>query len=203
MDILTMKSKVSLGCNRCDKCCVYRGDIKLTGVNIYQISKHLNMTPKEFIEKYTERLEDSFPEIVFKTKGEKRECILYDDDFKGCSINSIKPLQCIMFPLVPENLKRNYFTSNNQCPYVPPKKITVKKWLDGNNRLYSKNKKNYLKWISYMEWISYREDKLTKEEKEKIYFYLFENYDIKKNNLNKQFDLNLKEVERIINQKED
>lgn len=30
MEIVTINSKVKLGCNICDKCCINRGDIKLT-----------------------------------------------------------------------------------------------------------------------------------------------------------------------------
>ena len=41
MDILTLKSKVRLGCTRCEKCCIYRGDIRLNPLNICKISKYL------------------------------------------------------------------------------------------------------------------------------------------------------------------
>ena len=40
MDILTMKTKEKLGCNLCDRCCEFRGDIKLTPVNVCRISKY-------------------------------------------------------------------------------------------------------------------------------------------------------------------
>ena len=33
-ELLTLKSKVELGCDRCDTCCKYRGDIRLTIKNI-------------------------------------------------------------------------------------------------------------------------------------------------------------------------
>ena len=109
MDILTLKSKVKLGCNMCDKCCIYRGDIRLLPINVWRISKYLNISVKEFLEKYTDRPEGNKLELVLKTTGELRQCILYDEPGKKCGIHPVKPLQCVMFPLVPENLKRDYF----------------------------------------------------------------------------------------------
>ena len=57
MDILTLNSKVKIGCKICDKCCIYRGDIKITSINVCMISKFLKISPKEFIEKYTHDVE--------------------------------------------------------------------------------------------------------------------------------------------------
>ena len=68
---------------------------------------NLNLSPKEFIQRYTHELE--YPEIALKGIGEKNECILYSHDIQGCSIHKVKPMQCVMFPLVPENLKKDYF----------------------------------------------------------------------------------------------
>lgn len=124
-DILTLKSKEKLGCNRCEKCCIYRGDIRLTPINVCNISRFLNISIKEFLEKYTNRLKDSEPELVLKTVGELRECILYDKKIKGCGIHKVKPMQCVMFPLVPENLKRDYFYNSNQCILEDTKPISV------------------------------------------------------------------------------
>ena len=115
MDILTLKSKVKLGCNLCDKCCIYRGDIRLLPINVWRISKYLNIPVKEFLNKYTERPENNNLELVLKTTGELKQCILYDENEKKCGIHPVKPLQCVMFPLVPENLKRDYFVDSGQC----------------------------------------------------------------------------------------
>ena len=199
MAILTLKSKDKLGCNRCDKCCIYRGDIRLTGVNIYQISKYLNLSPKEFIEKYTHELE--YPEIALKGIGEKNECILYNHDIQGCSIHKVKPMQCVMFPLVPENLNKDYFYNQGTCVYKDAKKITVKKWLNGNNGIYKKYKQTYIDWIYLIELIQFQKRLLSKNEMEKIKFLLFENYDLNKRNIKKQVYNNMDEVKKILNSK--
>ena len=79
MDILTLKSKVKLGCIRCEKCCIYRGDIRISPLNLCKISKFLKITTKEFLEKYTDRLPGNVLEIVLKTVKEEKQCILYDE----------------------------------------------------------------------------------------------------------------------------
>ncbi len=198
-DILTLKSKEKLGCNRCEKCCIYRGDIRLTPINVCNISRFLNISIKEFLEKYTNRLKDSEPELVLKTIGELGECILYDKKIKGCGIHKVKPMQCVMFPLVPENLKRDYFYNSNQCILEDIKPISVNTWLNGNHRIYSKNKKICMEWISFIEEVQPKCKTLSKDEKDKIYNILFVNYNINKINLKKQMKNNIEEVKKFLN----
>lgn len=186
MDILTLKSKVKLGCNMCDKCCIYRGDIKLTPINACKISKYLNITLKEFIIKYTDRLEGRPLELVLKTVGDKRECILYNNETHSCKIHKVKPMQCTMFPLVPENLKRDYFYNSEQCMIEDAKEITIDKWLNGNNNNYKKNKDICLKWIDFLEDVQPKIINIDKRKIDQYYKLLFEDYNFKKFNLKKQ-----------------
>ncbi len=198
MKILTLKSKDKLGCNRCEKCCIYRGDIRIIPANACKISKFLKIPLKEFLYKYTNRLENSKLELVLKTTGELRECILYDKNIKGCKIHSVKPMQCVMFPLVPENLKRDYFYNSNQCTLKDAKEITINEWVNGNNNIYSKNKKIYIEWIKFIEWIEPKLESLSKEEIEELYRILFEKYNLKRWNFNLQMRRNMWKVEKII-----
>lgn len=198
MDILTLKSKVNLGCNQCDKCCVYRGDIRLTPLNVCNISKFLKITIPEFIEKYTDRPENNVLELVLKTTGDKNECILYDKSIHGCYIHSVKPMQCVMFPLIPENLKRDYFYNSEQCSFKNEKEISVNEWLNGNNNIYKKNKEICIEWIKFLEWAQEKVKNYSTNEIDELYKILFENYDLKKNNLKKQMLRNMREVEKMI-----
>lgn len=199
MDILTLKSKVKLGCTRCEKCCIYRGDIRISPLNLCYISKFLKINPKEFVEKYTDRVKDNVLEIVLKTIKEEKQCILYNNQIKGCSIHKVKPMQCVMFPLVPENLKRNYFYNSNQC-IVEGKEITVDDWLNGNNKIYSRNKKAYIEWINFLEYVQSKiDDTFEKKEIEEYYRIIFENYNLKKLNLKSQVRQNMYKVEKMIN----
>ena len=67
--VLKLNSKANLNCLICDRCCKYRGDIRLTPINVLEISKYLKISPKNFLEKYTIELEDEQPEIVIKAVG--------------------------------------------------------------------------------------------------------------------------------------
>ncbi len=129
-DILTLKSKVKIGCDMCDTCCKYRGDIRLTIKNIHNISRYLGITPMEFIEKYTHKIDENEPELALNSTGEYKECILYDSVKKRCSVHPVKPLQCVVFPLFPEDIKNDYFYLTDQCKCKNKKTITVDEWLN-------------------------------------------------------------------------
>lgn len=198
MDILTLKSKVKLGCNRCEKCCIYRGDIKINPLNVCQISKYLKIDVKEFLSKYTDRLNNHGLEIVLKTVKKERQCILYDENIKGCKIHKFKPMQCVMFPLVPENLKRDYFYDSKECVLENAKEISVNDWINGNNKIYSRNKKTYIEWIKFLEWIEIKSNNISNEEMDIFYRILFENYNLNKWNLKRQVRKNMYKVEKLI-----
>ena len=201
MDILTLKTKVKLGCNMCDKCCIYRGDIRLLPINVCRISKFLNVPVKEFLEKYTDRLDENKLELVLKTTGELKQCILYDGIQKKCVIHKVKPMQCVMFPLVPENLKRDYFYDSGECNFDNAKEITVNQWVNGNNKIYSKNKDICIEWINFIEWAQRKIKEFSEEELDNLYKILFENYNLKKWNLVKQMRKNMWKVEKIIKER--
>ena len=202
MDILTLKLKIKLGCNQCDKCCIYRGDIRLTPINVCKISKFLKISIKEFIEKYTDRLEGNNLELVLKTRGIEKECILFDKSIPGCYIHKVKPMQCVMFPLVPENLKRDYFYDSGQCVFKDAKEITVNEWLNSNNKSYKKNKSICMEWISFLEWSQEKIKNYSENEIDELYKILFENYNLKNLNLKYQMFRNMRKVERMILEKD-
>ena len=186
MEILTIKSKVKLGCNLCDRCCIY---------------KYLKISVKEFLEKYTDRPENNKLELVLKTTGKLKQCVLYDESGKKCGIHPVKPLQCVMFPLVPENLKRDYFYDSGECRLEDAKEITVNDWVNGNNKIYSKNKKICMEWIQFIEWAQTKINEFSDEEINELYKILFESYNSKKWNLIRQMKKNMWKVEKIIKQK--
>lgn len=198
MEILSLRSKVKLGCNMCDKCCVYRGDIRLTPVNAYEISRYLNIDIKNFLDKYTDRLENQEPELVLKTVGNKKQCILYDNENKKCKIHLVKPMQCVMFPLVPVDLNRDEFYNSRECMLESAMPIRVSKWVNGNNRIYSKNKKICIEWISFIEWIQYMWKYVKDKDKNKIYEMLFENYNKSEINIRAKVRKNMREVVKYI-----
>ncbi len=178
--ILDLKSKVKLDCPLCDKCCEYRGNIKLTPINVLQISKFLKISIDEFLNEFTEKTENEI-EIVLKGIGEKKVCILNNRNNNKCKIQKVKPVQCVVFPLVPVDINRDLFINSNQCKIESKKEITVNKWLNGNNKIYNRNKKIYLKWIEFIEEIEQKFNSISREKKDKIFNILYKDYSLKRN----------------------
>lgn len=198
MQYLTLKSKVKIGCNICDKCCINRGDIKLTPINIIEISKYMNISIEEFISKYTKALTDEPPEMVIKTTGDKYTCILNNQDTNKCSVHSVKPMQCVMFPLVPVDLEHDIFFNQNTCPYEQNQEIKVIDWLNGKKGIYVKYKKLYIKWINLMETLQKKWSSIPSDTQGEIYKILYYDYDSGKGNIKRMVNNNIKKVYKII-----
>lgn len=195
-EILGLNSKVNLNCTLCEKCCEYRGDIKITPINVLQISKFLKISIDEFLEKYTEEVKGEEPEIVIKGIGDKKECIFNNRENFRCKIHKVKPMQCVVFPLVPVDLKRDLFINTNGCVLKNDKKTTVNKWLNGNHHIYSKNKNIYIKWINLMEEIQPWWKTLQEENKNEIKVLLYKDYNLNKN-FEKQVESNIKNAREV------
>ena len=103
-----------------------------------------------------------------------------------------------MFPLVPENLKRDYFVDSGQCRLEDAKEITVNEWVNGNNKIYSKNKKICMEWIQFIEWAQMKINNFSEKESDILYKILFENYNPKNWNLIWQMKRNMWKAEKMI-----
>lgn len=92
--------KFSFSCRQCGKCCIEREDILLTPLDLFKLSKKLNMTPNDFVEKYGEvYIGDSSRMVLvrLKPRGSIRRCPLLKD--RKCSVHDAKPRVCAMFPI--------------------------------------------------------------------------------------------------------
>ncbi len=196
-EILNLKSKAKLNCTLCEKCCEYRGDIKITPINVLEISKFLKIPINEFLNKYTEEVKGEEPEIVIKGIGEKKECIFNNRENYKCQINRVKPMQCVVFPLVPVDIKRDLFINSKACKIESDKQTSVDKWINGNHNIYKRNKNIYLKWIELMEEIQPKWNSFSKDKQNRIKELLFREYNLKQN-YEKQIFRNIKEIRNII-----
>lgn len=194
--VLNLNSKANLNCSICDRCCKYRGDIRLTPINVLEISKYLKITPKSFIENYTIELEDEPPEIVIKAVSEERRCIFNNSKNYKCMIHKFRPMQCVVFPLYPVDIRNDLFINTNSCVIKSNKKTKINKWLNSDN-LYKKNKNIYLKWIELIEEIQPIWNSISTNDKKKIRELLFIDYDLNKN-YEKQIIDNFKKIRDII-----
>ena len=194
--VLNLNSKANLNCSICDRCCKYRGDIRLTPINVLEISKYLKISPKNFLEKYTIELEDEPPEIVIKAVGEDKRCIFNNSKNYKCMVHKFRPMQCVVFPLYPVDIRNDLFINTESCIMKSKKKIKINKWLNSDN-IYNKNKNIYLKWIELIEEIQPIWNSITTNNKMKIRELLFMEYDLNKN-FEEQIIINFKKVRDII-----
>ena len=195
-ELLGLKSKTTLSCVICDKCCEDRGDINITPIHVFQISQYLKISIDEFLEKYTETAPNEEPELVIKGVGEKRYCIFNDRETFKCKIHDVEPMQCLVFPLVPWDLSKDLFIHSNACVLKNNKKMKVDKWLNGNHKIYQRNKFVYQKWIELMEEIQPWWKAIKKENRQKIKNLLFREYNLSKN-FEKQVLNNISEARKI------
>lgn len=95
-----LDDKFRFSCRQCGKCCIEREDILLTPLDLFKLSKKLNMTPNDFVEKYGEvYIGDSSRMVLvrLKPRGSIRRCPLLKD--RKCSVHDAKPRVCAMFPI--------------------------------------------------------------------------------------------------------
>lgn len=87
-------------CDQCGKCCINREDILLNLKDLYNIAKHLGLTPEEVVEKYGETYlggSSRLPIVRLKPRGSIKRCPLLKD--RKCSVHQAKPTVCAMYPI--------------------------------------------------------------------------------------------------------
>lgn len=81
-------------CQRCNACCKWPGDVKLTNEEVDNIAAFLGMDSDSFIAKYCRlNMRRNGLSLIEKPS---HECIFLIDG--GCHIQSVKPQQCKDFP---------------------------------------------------------------------------------------------------------
>lgn len=83
-----------MGCQRCNTCCRWPGQVCLRTEEIQQIARYLGSDDWSFIQQYT-RLDNNRQGLALVDK-ENGECIFLGPE--GCLIQWVKPQQCRDFP---------------------------------------------------------------------------------------------------------
>ena len=84
-------------CTRCGTCCT-TSQPELFDEDIVRLARKLNMSVKEFIDKYCEIVEVTTP-VVRVYPALKSPCPFFDRDRKICTIYSDRPLICRTYPI--------------------------------------------------------------------------------------------------------
>ena len=87
-------------CQNTGKCCKVNGYVYLTLKECRQIAKYLGFSTQEFMEQYAKKTRSKihFKEINLQCPFLKR---------KGCTIYTVRPLQCRTWPFWQENMKKS------------------------------------------------------------------------------------------------
>jgi len=124
-----------LGCNDCkgcSSCCQEMGDtIILDPLDVYRITSHFAMTFEGLLgQSLSLRVVDGLvlPGINMETKN--GACSFLNDEGR-CSIHSIRPGICRLFPLgrVYEDEGFKYFLQTEECKVKNRSKVKIKKWI--------------------------------------------------------------------------
>jgi len=195
---VTLKTRTKLGCDICDKCCVNRGDIKITPVNILEISRFMQLSLHEFVEIYTEKIDGQPLELAIKAKGDRKRCIMNDGVTSRCTIHPVRPMQCATFPLIPVDLKKDLFYKQDTCVCTNQPETKVIDWLDGKNGIYVKYKKIYMEWINFVEGIQRVWDRIPDRYQEEIFNLVYYNYKSDDEDIEKCVLKNIKKAKKIV-----
>lgn len=98
----------------CTNCCTQKGFVYLTETDVTRISMYLGMPTAEFEQRYVYR---TARQIRLRVPREVQCHFLRDG---GCSIHSVKPAQCRIFPFWPELVedKREWRKTAAWCPGI-------------------------------------------------------------------------------------
>ena len=139
-----LTDRVRFRCKRCAECCKnVEGAVVIEVKDAYYISKFLNISVSEFYDKYTRMflLEGvDFPIFALETTGKDNSCIFLNG--KRCSVQSVKPRTCKMYPFWVfsddnDNFEYNFYAERRHHPNGSL--IRVKDWM--RNYLSEEDKK--------------------------------------------------------------
>jgi uncharacterized protein len=110
------KKGLNFSCQGCGKCCFgFPGYVWLSSPDIKKISKHLNLTPANFLDKYTRNVYGAYS--LKEMKAPTYECIFFEN--KKCKIYSVRPLQCRSYPFWPHHLTSKEIWEKNVKSFCP------------------------------------------------------------------------------------
>lgn len=129
-------------CAGCCDCCQGMGDsVVLDPYDVYRLSQGLGKNMEEFLDSCLELgVVDGNILPHLRMEGEKEQCVFLDENGR-CSIHSIRPGFCRLFPLgrYYEDGGFRYILQIHECKKTNRSKIKVRKWIDTPNlREYEK-----------------------------------------------------------------
>ncbi len=97
-------------CQRCTNCCQWPGEVILTDDDILRIARHLELSPFDFVQRYTALRRNRQGLTLIEQPG--GACVFLKG--RDCAIQPVKPRQCAGFPN-----DWNFPGWREQCEAVP------------------------------------------------------------------------------------
>ena len=154
-------------CKGCSDCCRGMGEsIVLDPYDIYRLTTGLHISFEELLaDKIELNVFDSMILPNLKMKESTDACAFLNNEGR-CSIHSIRPGICRLFPLgrFYENGCFQYFLQIHECKNQNRTKVKVKKWIDTPD--LKQNTEYILRWHDFVNEI---QEKLTKAADEELF----------------------------------
>ena len=189
--LYTANDLVKVVCNDCigcSKCCTGMGEsIILDPYDIFRLCGGLNISFENLLASYVEfNVVDGviLPNLKMNTKT--NACSFLNSEGR-CSVHSIRPGICRMFPLgrIYDEESFKYFIQIYECPSKNTGKVKVKKWLDTPDLIkYEKYINDWHRLLKKLEEKSYAQDL---DEQKKINMVLLNVFFINKYDYEKDF----------------
>lgn len=191
-------------CKGCSACCQGMGEsIVLDPYDVYRLTTGLNLSFEALL---ADKIElNVFNGMILpnlKMSGEKEACAFLNEEGR-CSIHSIRPGICRLFPLgrYYENGSFQYFLQIHECKNENRTKVKVKKWIDTPD--LKQNEKFILAWHDFVNEIQTKmmeisDDALFK----KVNMFLLQQFFIERYNeedFYKQFEERLEKAKTVVN----
>lgn len=145
------------GCKGCSECCESMGStIILDPYDVWRLTTGLGLSFEQLLE---DKLELNVVESLIlpnmKTEGNKERCGFLNQEGR-CSIHSLRPGLCRIFPLgrYYENRSFRYFLQIHECKKEPKTKVKVQKWIDTPD--LKRNEAFILDWHYFLKDLSKR-----------------------------------------------
>ena len=137
-NLLKLDDKFSFECKMCGNCCRNRtSPILITGIDVFRLSRALDMEPAQVVKEYTKCYigKESHIPMIYLAERDDGSCKFL---CKGkCTVQESKPVTCAIFPLgryiTNYSSEYQYFKQNDlecQCEGIDNKDWTLKEWLD-------------------------------------------------------------------------
>ena len=175
-------SKINFECQRCGKCCKHRGDLALTPMDVFQISKFLRISCEEMVKRYTQLSHrHDFPQIVLQGVSKQSICIFYDKR-KGCTIYPVRPTQCYLFPLATITSFKDEQFRIQHCPghNANTESQPVLDWIRNSSPRYESEKDLFIWYLEKLPEIDRLCHLMNSEHLNKVKELMYYDYDLTK-----------------------